>query len=244
MLEASFPPSEDTIAVAMAEVPAFVDEWTVRVLARLTAPAEGVSVALAYDLPGAEIELTNIEHTREPSLGPYELDVDSCHEVVIAECQINGDPSAPLAYEIARLTFALTPSDTARVIQFAPAVVAFGDVSHTSVVSRLDAMNGHIEGWAPKFVNYTGHPGTDSYGHLCLDLNRGDVNMDSDEAVDITDLSILVYHLFINSVPDIAVGEADVAPRPHPDGILDITDLQVLIDHLFLSLEPLPTCYD
>ncbi|MCP4686016.1 MAG: hypothetical protein GY867_11325, partial [bacterium] len=244
ILEAAFPPSADIIQIAMTEVPPLVDVWTVKLLARLTDPHRGLTVALEYDLPESDIMLIEIEHLRQPELGPFEVRIDSCRQVLIGEACIFENASAPLAGEIARLTFSLTPADTSRLIQFAPATIDFGDISHTTVISKADALEEHVEGWAPRVVSIPGHPGTDRYGHVCVGLKRGDVNLSSEDVVDIVDVSLLIDFLFGSGMADIAIGEADMAPKPHPDGILDISDLQTLVDHLFITMDPLPTCYD
>lgn len=244
VFDQSFPPAADTIFISTTEVPAHVEEWTVLVSALLTEPSYGVAVALDYDIPGETVRLTNVGLLSSPSLGPFFVEDSLEQRFALAEINLSIHETTPRAYSLARLTFSVTPADTARRIQFVPTTYGPGDIAYTNVVSKLDAARSHIQGWQPEIVTIAGGPDIDSYGHLCVGVNRGNVDMDPTENVDIVDVSVLVDHLFLSGAAPIAVGEADVAPQPHPDGALDITDLQTLIDHLFISLQPLPTCYD
>ena len=71
----------------------------------------------------------------------------------------------------------------------------------------------------------------------CVDT-RGNVDCDSGQGVDISDLSRLIDNLYISLEPLCCVDEANI------DGIdtVDISDLSMLIDNLFISLNPLPSC--
>jgi hypothetical protein len=68
---------------------------------------------------------------------------------------------------------------------------------------------------------------------------RGNVNCDADGLCDISDLSLLIGHLFINRDPLCCSAAANV----DRDGSVDISDLTELIDHLYLSQSPLKPCY-
>ncbi len=73
----------------------------------------------------------------------------------------------------------------------------------------------------------------------------GNVDCDTLDMVDVTDVSVLIDHLFLTLTPLCCVAEADMDlsggcnPAPYD---IDITDLSVLTDHLFGSLAPLPDC--
>lgn len=63
-------------------------------------------------------------------------------------------------------------------------------------------------------------------------------NVDGDGGVDISDLTFLIDHLFINfpEIPCVEEGNVD------GDGGIDISDLTFLIDHLFINFPDLPAC--
>lgn len=79
-------------------------------------------------------------------------------------------------------------------------------------------------------------------GHVtvgcCCIGGLGNVNYDTDDAVDIADIQALIDNLFLSLTPVACPEEADL----NYDLGLDITDLQVLIDNQFLTLTPLGTC--
>lgn len=74
----------------------------------------------------------------------------------------------------------------------------------------------------------------------CCVGDVGNVDGDGADAVDISDLTVLIDHLFINNqplgCPDEANTDGDVG------GQVDISDLTVLIDHLFINNSPLGQC--
>ncbi len=72
---------------------------------------------------------------------------------------------------------------------------------------------------------------------VCCVGNTGNVDGDSADVVDISDLSAMIDYLFHGSAISACPEENDV----DKSGSVDIADLQVLIDYLFLS-SPLPTC--
>jgi len=87
-------------------------------------------------------------------------------------------------------------------------------------------------------------------GGCCIGT-RGSVQLEpncdpGEQACDITDLTNMIDHLFINYTPVCCVDEGDVAPLMYgvdpPDGAIDIADLTGLIDHLFINYTPMPAC--
>lgn len=60
----------------------------------------------------------------------------------------------------------------------------------------------------------------------------------SNQTVDITDMNVLIDHLFISLTPLCCDVEADL----DYNGLIDVTDLNILNDNLFLTLTPLGTC--
>gem|GEM_PF-1183554 len=110
-------------------------------------------------------------------------------------------------------------------------------------------------GRSPTFVTYAGEylPETVDGGittGCCIDT-RGNVQTvpycyGSEQNVDISDLTELISHLFINFGPLCCNHEADIAPAiagQPPDGSVDVGDLTALIDHLFITFPELPDCY-
>lgn len=74
-------------------------------------------------------------------------------------------------------------------------------------------------------------------GNCCVSV-RGNVDCDSSEMVDISDLTVLISHLFISFDPLCCMDEANI------DAVsgVDISDLTALIDHLFIANPPLIAC--
>ncbi len=71
----------------------------------------------------------------------------------------------------------------------------------------------------------------------CIGL-RGNVDCSWDNITDITDLQVLIDHLFLSLAPLCCPDEAEFDDT----GLVDITDVQVLVDNLFLTLTPLTDC--
>lgn len=74
----------------------------------------------------------------------------------------------------------------------------------------------------------------------CCVGETGNVDLSSDDRVDIADLTMLIDHLFITLAPLDCPAEANV--DGDPNGNITIADLTKLIDHLFISLVPLSSC--
>ena len=79
----------------------------------------------------------------------------------------------------------------------------------------------------------------------CCFGSRGNVDCDTLDMVDISDVNALIDNLYLTLAPLCCVAEADLdvsgGCNPGPYDI-DITDLSILIDHLFGSMAPLPDC--
>jgi len=83
----------------------------------------------------------------------------------------------------------------------------------------------------------------DGFGNVCDSSccqgeSMGNIDCDSGDIVDITDVQVLVDHLFLSLQPLCCVDEADLDLTLE----VDITDLSILIDNQFLTLTPLPPC--
>jgi len=81
----------------------------------------------------------------------------------------------------------------------------------------------------------------------CCEGTRGNVQLQpncnaGDQGVDVSDLTNLIDHLFINFTAICCPEEADIAPMASPDGSIDVGDLTALIDHLFITFPALPAC--
>lgn len=74
----------------------------------------------------------------------------------------------------------------------------------------------------------------------CCDGSLGNIDCDPAQEVDISDLQILIDHLFISNNALCCEDEGNL--DGDAGGSVDISDLQILIDHLFISNAPLPTC--
>lgn len=73
----------------------------------------------------------------------------------------------------------------------------------------------------------------------CID-ERGNVNADPNEDVNLTDLTVLVNHLFVTFEPIFCDEEANLSEDP--EEALTLTDLTILVNHLFVTFQPLPNC--
>lgn len=73
----------------------------------------------------------------------------------------------------------------------------------------------------------------------CIGLT-GNVNGDEDENVNLTDLTVLVNHLFVTFEPLSCPAEANTSGDLAGD--LSLIDLTVLVNHLFVTFDPLPAC--
>lgn len=74
----------------------------------------------------------------------------------------------------------------------------------------------------------------------CCLGSTGNIDCDAENEVDISDLTVLIDHLFINLPPLCCPPEANTDADAM--GQVDISDLTALIDHLYIDLEPLPGC--
>ncbi|MCP4683956.1 MAG: hypothetical protein GY867_00780, partial [bacterium] len=79
----------------------------------------------------------------------------------------------------------------------------------------------------------------------CCAGTTGDLNCGQD-GVDISDVQILIDHLFLELTPLCCETSANLnypgAGMTSWDDLVDITDLSILIDNQFLTLSPLPPC--
>ena len=74
----------------------------------------------------------------------------------------------------------------------------------------------------------------------CCVGNTGNVNYDPLDAVDISDLTALVNHLFVTFAPLPCVPEANT--NGDAACAVDISDLTKLVNHLFVTFEALAPC--
>lgn len=74
----------------------------------------------------------------------------------------------------------------------------------------------------------------------CCEGITGNVDDDIEDAVDISDLTVLIDYLFISNTPIACREEANV--DGDSEGGVDISDLTVLIDFLFINNSPIPGC--
>ncbi len=81
---------------------------------------------------------------------------------------------------------------------------------------------------------------TTDYLGCCTGMSVGNVDGSADDLVTMSDLTVLIDHLFIGLTPLECTGEGNIDMSP--DGLVTMGDLTVLIDHLFISLDPLPSC--
>lgn len=72
----------------------------------------------------------------------------------------------------------------------------------------------------------------------CGRLYSGNVDCDTADVADISDLTALIDHLFISLAPLCCISEANI----DGEAPVDISDLTRLIDHLFISLQPNEVC--
>jgi hypothetical protein len=86
-----------------------------------------------------------------------------------------------------------------------------------------------------------GRSGSATYRRTCCTgPSRGNIDMSPDYLVTMSDLTLLIDHLFITlaALPCDDAANVDLSP----DEMITMSDLTVLIDHLFITLAPLPPC--
>jgi hypothetical protein len=107
---------------------------------------------------------------------------------------------------------------------------------------------------AIEFISYNGHdpvlrtiPGdyapeivNGSVTLVCCEGLTGNIDNDSTDAVDVSDLTVLISHLYIDLRPLACEGEANV--DGDLEGRVDIADLTRLIDYLYVSFDPPAVC--
>lgn len=74
----------------------------------------------------------------------------------------------------------------------------------------------------------------------CCVGQRGNVDCDAVNGVDISDLTVLISHLYINFEALCCAEEANI--EGSSDGNIDISDLSALIDNLYIHFTPPPAC--
>lgn len=74
----------------------------------------------------------------------------------------------------------------------------------------------------------------------CCVGSTGNVNVDAADVVNLSDVTVLVNHLFVTFDPLVCKSEANVSGDLSCQ--INLTDLMVLINHLFVTFEPLPAC--
>jgi hypothetical protein len=82
-------------------------------------------------------------------------------------------------------------------------------------------------------------------GGCCVDPTVGNIDGSADELVTMSDLTVLIDHLFITLSPLACLQEADLdqsGGRYPQETDITMSDLTVMIDHLFITLATLPSC--
>ena len=124
-----------------------------------------------------------------------------------------------------------------------------GDLSHVGRTICLDTVSFYPPEnswkWNDRFVNEHfprwGGPYcfTIVAGGCCVG-RAGNVNGDASDAVDISDLTMLVNHLFVTFAPLPCPAEANT--NGDTGCAVDISDLTRLVNHLFVTFDPLASC--
>lgn len=89
-----------------------------------------------------------------------------------------------------------------------------------------------------RFIPVDNPPQSCNSGSCCR-AQVGNIDCDATDAVDISDINILINFLFIDSTPLCCEEEGNI----NGDEYVDIGDLTILVDHLFISGDPLPNCH-
>ncbi len=110
----------------------------------------------------------------------------------------------------------------------------------TSSVALLNDVSGEVEGRLCSVSATVDSSCVVEEPGCCTAPSVGNVDASLDGLVTMSDLTILIDHLFI-SLQRLACpeeGNVDMSP----DELVTMGDLTILIDHLFVSLNPLPPC--
>ncbi len=162
-------------------------------------------------------------------------------------------------YEIKYQAMAKGPLDTQAEWQAATSVP---DVPFPSPAKAVDSAL--VLGLAPGTAYYFALRAFDNVGNYSVLSNSpliaavsmdccsgllGDVNgMGGDEPT-ISDITLLIDHVFVSGRPLWCAAEADlnqsggIAPKQGPGGDITVSDIAILIDYLFVTGRPIPHCF-
>ena len=68
----------------------------------------------------------------------------------------------------------------------------------------------------------------------------GNTNGDPGDVVDVSDLTMLINHLFLTFEPLDCMAEGNMSGDA--SCLVDVSDLTALVNHLFLTFDPMPAC--
>jgi len=84
------------------------------------------------------------------------------------------------------------------------------------------------------------NPNQDPIACACCVGQTGNVDDDAEGNVNLTDLTLLVNHLFVTFEPLPCPESANTSGDP--EGLITLTDLTALVNHLFVTFEPVAAC--
>ncbi len=233
--DTSFQVSDDTIKFRGStglSSGGMVDPYAVEIWLNAIDEHLGVSLALSYASNADFCSLDSV-------VGGVAARIDSENQRVFI-CSWPPDYHPAGEQLLARLWFSLAAIP---VVPSEPIYIAFDTAgyppSHTTALSRSGVGDRAIDGFIPSLM-------VDPTPISCCRGFTGNVDCDPYDIVDVSDVQVLVDHLFLTLAPLCCEAEANInypgSGYGETDDIVDVTDLSILIDNQFLTLAPLPDC--
>ncbi|MEA3296992.1 MAG: dockerin type I domain-containing protein [candidate division Zixibacteria bacterium] len=186
---------------------------------------DSAQVLSSWQMENDTVTVT-IENSRPEELGNIWISVFSKTPVILIECFADNLPVTELDSDSA---FGTIFSEMFTYRWQLPAINENVILTYYSLSAEPYYFNWHA---GIPFAMY-------GYVDVCCRL-RGDINHSGDGIIDITDLTMLIYYMFLNGSSPYCQEEADV--NGNGSEIIDVSDLLFLINYLFLGASEPPRC--
>lgn len=192
----------------------------------------GIEVTLTTDFAPLVLDSFSFAGGRVEYIATRGWVTDSSGTAITAYCFPTDEPVVPVGEGLLGYLFVTNPdATTPRVIRIDTISFEIDLVFRSTMFSDT-----FVTAFVPQF-----RPGYISYqASCCMGDTRGNVNYDSQDLVDISDLTFLVNMLFVLPGKETAPCTEEANVNGSPDAIVDISDLTYLVNHLFVAPESYP----